>query len=70
MFGIVRLGAALTKTGYQIAGSGSDISVNGTNLEDMGASGLSTIAKNLGAASGNKMTFEAAEIEGDASVQV
>jgi hypothetical protein len=63
-FGGARLGAAITRTGYQIAGSGGDIKVSGSllsgtfNLEDLSAGACDTIASSLGSASGNDMEFE------------
>jgi hypothetical protein len=63
-FGGVRLGAAITRSGYQIAGSGADIKISGggipagTSLEDLSAGTYDSIADSLKAASGNDMEFE------------
>ena len=62
VFGGARLGAALTKTGYQIAGTGSDVKIGPTgsqvNLEDLSGKTLGDYATVLYNASGNDMTFE------------
>jgi hypothetical protein len=58
----IRLGAAITKTGIQIEGSGSDIVVNnaGTpvNLDDIGSSKLDDIGSYLDSQAGHGMNFE------------
>jgi hypothetical protein len=62
-FGGLHVGAALTKTGWQIAGTGSDIEItsggNTFNLEDLSDNSRSNFAKSLDSASGNDVTFEA-----------
>jgi hypothetical protein len=59
-FGGVRAGAALTRTGYQIAGSGGDVSIpGGYTLEGMSDAMRDSIAKILETESGsNDMKFE------------
>ncbi|MDR2796279.1 MAG: hypothetical protein LBB47_06185 [Spirochaetaceae bacterium] len=63
VFGGARLGVALTKTGYQIAGSGGDVKVTSggseNNLEDWSDKSLNDFAKILEAESGSNMTFVA-----------
>jgi hypothetical protein len=57
----LRLGAALTRTGYQLAGGG-DITINTSGsvvkLEDLAGSSQTTLADSLASASGNGMKFE------------
>jgi hypothetical protein len=66
VFGGLRAGAALARTGYQIIGSGSDILVTyGGNpaypLADLNDSSRGAVASALEAASGNSTKFEADE---------
>ncbi|MDR2343882.1 MAG: hypothetical protein LBD86_05060 [Spirochaetaceae bacterium] len=62
LFGGVRLGAALTKTGYQLAGSGSDIKIesggNSQNLEDLNDKARNDFAEILNDTSENDISFE------------
>jgi hypothetical protein len=68
-FGGLRLGAALSRAGYQIAGSGSDVVMVGAGtdssgniydvaLEDWSESALKGFAVEYGSASGNDINFE------------
>jgi hypothetical protein len=53
----LRLGAALTRTGYQLAG-GSDITINNVKLEDLSGSSQTALADSLASVSGNGIKFE------------
>ena len=65
VFGGARVGAALTRTGYQISGSGEDVTIQYGNppnnvhpLEDWADKARDGFADILGANSGNDMSFE------------
>jgi hypothetical protein len=60
IFGGLRLGAAITKTGYQFTDGGS-ISIGGTSLSDMSDNQRTSLQSALQSEAGNNTTFEVTE---------